>query len=195
MVERLGEQLLTDVNAWSKTTLLSANLFKFGVLHTVLLYACISNPPSSAINTRTFLRLPLISEKLKLSLLITWRKNTQKMNKFMKCIVELKYWMSIIELELQRIFIWGQVSIYNLTWQVGIRSINKERYPKTDNFIIFILLFFYFVNHWLWLVTFALFTRWCNGDNDSQPKFVQDESWSSYIVTSNKIKWNSPLKF
>lgn len=56
----LGEQLLTEVKALVKTVLLFPSLFRLGVLHTVLLYTCVSNPASS----------PLMNERVIITLLV-----------------------------------------------------------------------------------------------------------------------------
>lgn len=54
MADRLGEQLLTDVNAFLNITLRFAKAFMLGVLQTMLLYTCVSKPASSPIITKTF---------------------------------------------------------------------------------------------------------------------------------------------
>lgn len=48
MVERLGEQLLTEVKAFSNTRLRSARARRYGVRTTELLYTSVSKPASSA---------------------------------------------------------------------------------------------------------------------------------------------------
>lgn len=54
IADLLGEQLLTEVNAFLKITLRFAKAFKFGVLQTMLLYTCVSKPASSPMITKTF---------------------------------------------------------------------------------------------------------------------------------------------
>lgn len=52
MTDLLGEQLLTDVNARSKMTLLDASRSRLGVWQTWLLYIGLSRPASSPMMTR-----------------------------------------------------------------------------------------------------------------------------------------------